>query len=163
MRRKRNQSATEQRTDIQEKTKPAKSQAMNPKGEGHQKTEQSQSLPRNSVRMGELTKAIPKSAGGRPAETTDTAVASFKPKSEVVRDLGFSAKQVERFEALASNKDLVEQEKAFCSLGKFFLKSLFIFCECSEGLRVFESRTTIPQGCVAKNSECFRKYIDIQY
>ena len=65
-----------------------------------------------SVRLGEMTKEIPKSSGGRPSETTDTAVASFKPKSKAVRDLGFTPKQVERFETLADNKDLVEQEKA---------------------------------------------------
>lgn len=64
-----------------------------------------------SVRLGEMTKAIPKSGGGRPSETTDSAVDSFKSKSETVRDLGFSTKQVERFETLADNKDLVELEK----------------------------------------------------
>ena len=65
-----------------------------------------------SVRLGEMTKAIQKSGGGRPPETTDRAVASFKTKSETVRDLGFSPKQVQRFETLADNKDLVELEKA---------------------------------------------------
>lgn len=64
-----------------------------------------------SVRLGEMTKAIPKSVGGRPPETIDSAVDSFKSKSETVRDLGFSTKQVERFETLADNKDLVELEK----------------------------------------------------
>lgn len=65
-----------------------------------------------STRMGEMTKAIPKSGGGRPSKTTDRAVESFKSKSETVKGLGFSTKQVERFETLADNKDLVELEKA---------------------------------------------------
>lgn len=37
---------------------------------------------------------------------------SQKSKSEVIQDLGFSPKQVERFEILANNKELVELEKA---------------------------------------------------
>ena len=37
---------------------------------------------------------------------------SQKPKTAAVQELGFSPKQVERFETLADNKDLVEREKA---------------------------------------------------
>lgn len=36
---------------------------------------------------------------------------SQKTKADTVRDLGFTPKQVERFETLASNKDLVEHVK----------------------------------------------------
>lgn len=69
-----------------------------------------------SVRLGEMTKAIPKASAdrgnqytvGKPTVLSD----SQKPKSEAVRELGFTPKQVERFETLADNKDLVEQEKA---------------------------------------------------
>lgn len=86
------------------------------------------------VKLGEMTKNIPKAVGGRPIKTTDTAVASFaesdfadsavagskndsaiagqRPKREVIRDLGFTPKQVERFEKLADNQDLVELAKA---------------------------------------------------
>jgi hypothetical protein len=42
---------------------------------------------------------------------TDTAVHNQKPKNEVIKDLGFSEKQAQRFETLADNKDLVEQVK----------------------------------------------------
>jgi hypothetical protein len=35
-----------------------------------------------------------------------------KPKSEAVRELGFTEKQKQRFETLAANKDIVEQVKA---------------------------------------------------
>lgn len=69
-----------------------------------------------SVRLGELTKEIPKNSGARTdLQPNDSAVARSdeqKPKSQVVQELGFSPKQVERFEALANNRDLVETEKA---------------------------------------------------
>lgn len=68
-----------------------------------------------SVRLGEMTKEIPKASPDRGnqytgGKTTPLSV-SQKPKSEAIRDLGFTPKQVERFETLADNKDLVEQEK----------------------------------------------------
>jgi len=78
------------------------------------------------VRLGELLKKIPiksggdrksqdfkKSSGASPEDfKNDTAVGFEKPKAEIVKDLGFSEKQKERFETLADNKDLVEQVKA---------------------------------------------------
>lgn len=82
------------------------------------------------VRIGEMTKQIPKSSGGRPKKLptplsqvsheedgyfkNDTGVDfdSRKSKQEVVRDLGFSPKQVERMEILADNLDVVEEVKA---------------------------------------------------
>ena len=81
------------------------------------------------VRIGEMTKQIPKSSGGRPKKLptplsqvsheedgyfkNDTGVDfdSRKSKQEVVRDLGFSPKQVERMEILADNPDVVEEVK----------------------------------------------------
>ena len=67
------------------------------------------------VRIGELTKAIPKAppdrgnqyTGGKPTALSQ----SQKSKSEVITDLGFTPKQVERFEILANNPDVVEQVK----------------------------------------------------
>lgn len=67
-----------------------------------------------SVRLGEMTREIPKAGGGdRRSDNfkNDSAVGFEKSKAETVRDLGFSPKQVERFETLADNKDLVELEK----------------------------------------------------
>ncbi len=43
---------------------------------------------------------------------TNGATERPKSKVETIRNLGFSKKQVERFETLADNKDLVEKEKA---------------------------------------------------
>ena len=82
------------------------------------------------VKLGEMTSPIPK-ASGRPKKIIDTAVDNFntnfsnadepvdtdvhrlpKTKREVIEGLGFTQKQVERFETLAANKDLVEQVKA---------------------------------------------------
>ncbi len=67
-----------------------------------------------SVRLGEMTKALPKATAGNQYTgkmVQDSAVHNQKPKCEVVRDLGFSPKQIQRFETLAENKDLVELEK----------------------------------------------------
>ena len=66
-------------------------------------------------RIGELTKAIPKAppdrgnqyTGGKPTALSQ----SQKSKTEVITDLGFTPKQVERFEILADNPDVVEQVK----------------------------------------------------
>jgi len=69
------------------------------------------------VRIGELTKAMPKASQGN-QYTGKTVKDSATPnqnqagKYETAKDLGFSPKQVQRFEMLAGNKDLVEQAKA---------------------------------------------------
>lgn len=68
-------------------------------------------------RIGELTKAIPTKQGTNNQYIQkvkhDSAVGfhSSKTKSEVITDLGFTPKQVERFEILADNPDVVEQVK----------------------------------------------------
>lgn len=67
------------------------------------------------VRIGELLKEIPRADKGNQYTgkmVSDTAVANQKPKLEVVKDLGFTPKQANRFETLANNKDIVEQVKA---------------------------------------------------
>lgn len=67
------------------------------------------------MRIGELTKQIPKASADRGNQYTggkSTALSnSQKSKSEVIQDLGFTPKQVERFEVLANNPDVVEQVK----------------------------------------------------
>lgn len=68
-----------------------------------------------SVKLGEFTKEIPKADKGNQYTgkmVNDSAVGNQKSKTEVVQSLGFTPKQVERFETLANNKDLVEQVKA---------------------------------------------------
>lgn len=67
-----------------------------------------------SVRLGEMTKAIPQVNSNQHIEKLqrDSDVLLQKTKTETIEDLGFSKKQVQRFETLADNKDLVEQEKA---------------------------------------------------
>jgi hypothetical protein len=68
------------------------------------------------MKIGEMTKEIPKAGGGdRRSEVfkSDTGVGFEKQtKAEVIESLGFNEKQVERFETLADNPDLVEQVKA---------------------------------------------------
>ena len=63
------------------------------------------------VRIGEILNAMPKANPGRQPELIDTAVDYIKPKMQAAKELGFDQKQVERFQTLAANKDLVEQIK----------------------------------------------------
>jgi site-specific DNA-methyltransferase (adenine-specific) len=61
------------------------------------------------VRIGEILNAMPKAKN---QYAMDSGVQSkFTPKLEAAQELGFDAKQVQRFQTLAANKDLVEQIK----------------------------------------------------
>ena len=67
-------------------------------------------------RIGELTREIPKSVGGRPLkETCANGATSFeqkpKTKEQIGAELGFTRHDMSRFEKLADNKDLIEEEK----------------------------------------------------
>lgn len=68
------------------------------------------------VRIGELMARVPKATGGQPfheKSTQDSGVAS-KPqtKQDIIRDAGFTPKQVQRFQTLAAHPEIVEQAKA---------------------------------------------------
>lgn len=65
------------------------------------------------VRLGDLLKPIPKAKNQYENANRNTAksISSVKPKHEVIKELGFSKDQANRFETLANNKDLVEQVK----------------------------------------------------
>lgn len=66
------------------------------------------------VRLGDLLKKIPKDnsfRGNQHSEPNRQYCPPSKPKKEVIKDLGLSEKQAQRFETLADNKDLVEQVK----------------------------------------------------
>lgn len=69
------------------------------------------------VRIGELMAKIPKASGGdhgnqHTGGKKDSGVVFAKPKAEVIAQAGFTPKQVQRFETLAANPDLVAQAKA---------------------------------------------------
>lgn len=69
------------------------------------------------VRIGDLLKQIPKASGGdrKSEEIKNRTVAKFdnpETKQEVIQRLGFNKDQANRFETMASNKDIVEQVKA---------------------------------------------------
>lgn len=76
------------------------------------------------VRIGELTKRIPKGAGGDRKSFKSNSSVTFESasnssvtdppqtKEEILADMGFGKMQVSRYETLADNKDLVEQVKA---------------------------------------------------
>lgn len=68
------------------------------------------------TRLGEMTKTIPRSQGKRTdleyKKHTDSADVKLpETKASIIESLGFTPKQVERFETLADNRDLVEQVK----------------------------------------------------
>ena len=58
-------------------------------------------------------KALPKATpNNNPFHENDSGVDLVKPKNEVIKDAGFTPKQAERFQQLASNPELVERAKA---------------------------------------------------
>ena len=65
------------------------------------------------VRIGEILEKMPKAQGQRTdiKQPMDSTVQKSIPKLEAAKELGFDAKQVQRFQTLAQNKDLVEQIK----------------------------------------------------
>lgn len=67
------------------------------------------------VRIGEMTKAMPKASGGdrRSQDFKSSTAATFeKTKEEAIKELGFNKFQVSRMETLADNPDVVEEVKA---------------------------------------------------
>ena len=69
------------------------------------------------VRIGELMAKVPKATATSGNQYTgkwknDTAVDNPKPKSEIIKEAGFTTKQVERFQTLAAHPKAVEQAKA---------------------------------------------------
>jgi len=63
------------------------------------------------VKIGELMARVPKKQGFASA-IRDSGVANVETKTEIIEKAGFTPKQVQRFEALAKNPDIVEQAKA---------------------------------------------------
>ena len=67
------------------------------------------------VRIGTLTADLPKATRGNQYTgkmVSDSVVADQKPKTEAIKELGFTTKQVERFEKLAKNPEIIEQAKS---------------------------------------------------
>ena len=65
------------------------------------------------VKIGELMAKVPKVTENQYTKVeSDTAVARQKSKHDVIRDAGFTPKQVQRFQTLAAHPELVEQAKA---------------------------------------------------
>lgn len=64
------------------------------------------------VKIGELMAQVPTRSKYNAAKRQDTDVKSFETKTEVIENAGFTVKQVQRFETLAKNRDIVEQAKA---------------------------------------------------
>lgn len=62
------------------------------------------------VRIGELMREVPKASGNQ--YTVQLPTAGQKQKSEVIKDMGFTHSQVQRFETLAAHPEAVERAKA---------------------------------------------------
>jgi len=72
-------------------------------------------------KIGEFTQRLPKATNNNPNGSnqysngqirTDTNLTKSETKTEIIQNLGFSKDQVNRFETLAKNPDLVERVKA---------------------------------------------------
>lgn len=63
------------------------------------------------VRIGELMARVPKKQGFA-SVIHDTDVANVETKQDVIRNAGFTPKQVQRFQTLAAHPEIVEQAKA---------------------------------------------------
>ena len=61
------------------------------------------------VKIGELMAKVPTQSKYNAVKRQDTDVPSFerKTKTEIIKDAGFTPKQVQRFETLAKNRDIV--------------------------------------------------------
>lgn len=66
------------------------------------------------VRIGELMAKVPTQSKYNATKRQDTDVQSFerKTKTEIIKDAGFTPKQVQRFQALAAHPEIVAQAKA---------------------------------------------------
>lgn len=66
------------------------------------------------VRIGELMAKVPTQSKYNATKRQDTDVQSFerKTKTEIIKDAGFTPKQVQRFQTLAAHPEIVEQAKA---------------------------------------------------
>lgn len=65
------------------------------------------------VRIGELTRQMPKSGGGRPVKTMDSSVHSLiETKAATIEQAGLTVKQAQRFETLAAHPEAVAKAKA---------------------------------------------------
>jgi fructose-1,6-bisphosphatase/sedoheptulose 1,7-bisphosphatase-like protein len=62
-----------------------------------------------------LTAKIPKSVGGRPEKNSSWRDEEFldkKPKTQIIKEMGFNRDQVSQFETLAKSKDIMESKEA---------------------------------------------------
>lgn len=107
------------------------------------------------VRIGTLTAALPKAAGGDRRSVdfkTDTAVDFEKPtKAQAIESIGFTPKQVERFETLARHPEVVEQAKAEARERDDIVSRAFVLQKVQEAKRGPEPEVT-ARPFVAHNS-----------
>jgi N6-adenosine-specific RNA methylase IME4 len=102
------------------------------------------------VRLGELLAKIPKQPRIENVRS-DSAVASAKPKYEVVESLGFNKKQAERFETLAKYPEVVAQAKAEARDNDDIVSRSLVLSKINETVR--EQRETAREEKRQENAE----------
>lgn len=78
-----------------------------------QKTKEAQELAevklRAEVRLGELTRAMPKSKGGRPGKNSAPTVQSLETKADALERVNIPHQRASQYEVMANNTDIVEK------------------------------------------------------
>lgn len=106
------------------------------------------------VRIGELMARVPKATKGTGANQykkstgaeNDTAVDFSKPKSEVIRDAGFTQKQVEHFQRMAAHPEAVERAKAQAREAGDILSRAKVLQEVGKDIRAAQKAARVEKA-----------------
>lgn len=118
----------------------------------HEAQEISEAVTDAEVRIGELTMAMPKASGGdrRSEVFKNTHEDIFeKTKSEIIREAGFTPKQVSQFQRMAANPDAVERAKAQAREAGDILSRSKVLQEVGKDVRAAEKATRVEMATSA--------------
>lgn len=118
----------------------------------HEAQEISEAVTDAEVRIGELTMAMPKASGGdrRSDVFKNTHEDIFeKTKSEIIREAGFTPKQVSQFQRMAANPDAVERAKAQAREAGDILSRSKVLQEVGKDVRAAEKATRVEMATSA--------------
>jgi N6-adenosine-specific RNA methylase IME4 len=118
----------------------------------HEAQEISEAVTDAEVRIGELTMTMPKASGGdrRSDVFKNTHEDIFeKTKSEIIREAGFTPKQVSQFQRMAANPDAVERAKAQAREAGDILSRSKVLQEVGKDVRAAEKATRVEMATSA--------------